>query len=97
MTDGWASIHNTFQSVPLDCFPEQNENLYNKAEYILPAQVHKLYSHSPLQSNSVWVENMALHIYFASTIVHFVTCGLFLPVLFKHINPKSNLPDQINA
>lgn len=53
VTDGWASIHNTFQSVPLDCFPEQNENLYNQAEYILPAQVHKLNSHSAPQSNSV--------------------------------------------
>lgn len=39
------------QSVPLDCFCEQNENLYNTAEYILPAQVHRLYSHSPPQSN----------------------------------------------
>lgn len=73
MPDGWASIHTTFQSVPLDCFPEQSENLYNKAEYILPAQVHKLYSHSPLQSNSAWVENMDLHIYFALTTVKLLT------------------------
>lgn len=83
MTDGWASIHNTFQSVPLDCFPELNENPYNKAEYILLAQVHKLYSHSPLQSNSVWVENMGLHIYFALTIVQFVTHGQFPQIFFK--------------
>lgn len=79
VTDGWASIHNTFQSVPLDCFPEQNENPYNKAEYILPAQVHQLYSHSPPQSSSVRVEDMGLYIYFALAIGTFV-------VLFKREN-----------
>lgn len=68
----------TFQSVPLDCFPEQNENLYNKAEYILPGQVHKRYSHSPLQSCSVWEENMDLHIYFALTTVQLMTHWYFL-------------------
>ena len=63
-----APFTSLFQAVPLDCFPEQSENLYTKAEYILPAQLHKLYSHSPLQSNSVWVENMSLHIYFAFSL-----------------------------
>lgn len=37
VTDGWVSIQNSFQSVHLDCFPEQNENRYTKAENILPA------------------------------------------------------------
>ena len=32
VTDGWGSIHSPFQSVPLDCFPEQNENPDIKAE-----------------------------------------------------------------
>lgn len=41
VTDGWASIHHTFQSVPSDCLPEQNENPSSEAEYVLPAQVHK--------------------------------------------------------
>lgn len=70
MADGWASIHKAFQSVPLDCFPEQNENLYNQAEYIVPAQVHTLHSHSPLlSSTSVPVQNLDLWIDFALTKV----------------------------
>ena len=48
-----------------------------RPEYILPAQVHKLNSHSAPQSNSVWVENMDLHIYFALTRVQLNSCKHF--------------------
>lgn len=84
VTDGWASIHNTFQSALL-LLPWAKW----KPEYILPAQVHTLYSHSPLQSSSIWVENTDLHICFdRSSAWDFLTLVLKWPLLYKN---QSNL------